>query len=433
MDSFKHLTDADRLEIEQGLRQGLRIRQIAIKIGKHPATVKREIEARRIVSNKGAAGRITNRCALRRECTVIQLCEHRPDCVRRCATCHLCNAQCKKFKEEVCEKLNRPPRVCNGCQSEHACVLKKRFYLHNTAHKNYRQILETSREGANISEQELLGLDALVSPLVAKGQSVHHILANNKNLFSLNEKTVYRYIAGGLLKAKNGDMPRVCMIKPRKRKSVEHKIDTKCRVGRSHEDYKAFMAENPGTPVVEMDSVIGRVGGKCLLTLQFVNTGFMLAFLREANDAQSVIDTFNTLWKTAEALQPGLFARLFPVLLTDNGSEFSNPLAIETAPDGTPRTRVFYCDPYASWQKAHVERNHEFVRLIRPKGTNFDTLAQAEINTALSHINSYTRPVLNDKAPFELFNFLYGEALAAALGLRPIPSNDILLKPSLLA
>lgn len=50
----------------------------------------------------------------------------------------------------------------------------------------------------------------------------------------------------------------------------------------------------------------------------------------------------------------------------------------------------------------------------------------------LSHVNSYTRPALGDKAPFDLFAFLYGAGLLAGLGLRRIPANEIVLKPSLL-
>ena len=178
-----------------------------------------------------------------------------------------------------------------------------------------------------------------------------------------------------------------------------------------------------------MDSVIGRKGGKVLLTILFRDCGLMLAFLRDRNDSQSVIDAFVLLWELAG---PDLFRRLFPVLLTDNGSEFTNPAALENAPDGAPRSRLFYCDPCASWQKGRVERNHEFLRLVLPKGTSFDALTQDDINTVLSHVNSYTRPALGDKAPFDLFTFIYGTSLLAGLGLRRIPANEIVLKPALL-
>ena len=260
----KHLTDADRLEIEHGLRHRLSLKKIAAKIGKHHSTVAREICARSVASDKGAFGRVTNRCLSRRACGKRQLCEDKPDCVKRCSACRLCNSLCPEFKEDVCAKLATAPYVCNGCEQESPCVLRKRYYLHNPAQTNYRDILVDSREGANITEEELLSLDGLVSPLVKGGQSVHHVLTNNPDRFSINEKTVYRYIAGGLLRAKNGDMPRVCMLKPRSRKPVEHKIDTKCRIGRTYAEFQAFTAAAPDARVVEMDSVIGRIGGKVL-------------------------------------------------------------------------------------------------------------------------------------------------------------------------
>jgi IS30 family transposase len=425
----KHLTDAERLEIEHGLRHGLSIKKLAAKIGKHPSTVAREICARSVASGKGAFGRLTNRCVSRLACATRQLCEDKPDCVKRCSACPRCNAVCSEFKEEVCAKLAMAPYVCNGCQEEPRCVLRKRYYLHRLAQKNYRDLLVGAREGANITEEELCALDALVSPLVRQGQSVHHILTNHPDRFDLHEKTVYRYIAGGLLRAKNGDMPRVCTLKPRARKPVEHKIDTKCRLGRTYADFMAFTAATPDIRVVEMDSVIGRIGGKVLLTLLFRDCGLMLAFLRDHNDSQSVIDAFSLLWNLAGA---DLFRRLFAVLLTDNGSEFSNPLALEYAPDGTPRARLFYCDPCASWQKGRVERNHEFLRFVLPRGTSFDGLTQADVNKVLSHVNSYSRPALNDKAPFDLFAFTYGVDLLTQLGIQRIPANRIILKPSLL-
>ncbi len=178
-----------------------------------------------------------------------------------------------------------------------------------------------------------------------------------------------------------------------------------------------------------MDTVVGRRGGKVLLTLQFVRCGFMLAFLREHNDSQSVIDVFARLWTLAG---PDRFRSLFPVLLTDNGSEFSNPKALELDPAGQRRTRVFYCDPCATNQKSRIERNHEFIRMVLPKGSSFDHLAQADVDKLMSHVNSYSRPSLQDKSPCDLFTFLHGADLLDLLGVRKIPTNEILLKPRLI-
>jgi hypothetical protein len=43
------------------------------------------------------------------------------------------------------------------------------------------------------------------------------------------------------LSARNIDMPRVCRLKPRKSKPIEHKVDKQCRVGRTYEDFLKFM------------------------------------------------------------------------------------------------------------------------------------------------------------------------------------------------
>jgi IS30 family transposase len=180
-----------------------------------------------------------------------------------------------------------------------------------------------------------------------------------------------------------------------------------------------------------MDSVIGRVGGKVLLTVYFRLSAMLFAFLRDRNDSQSVLDRFDWFWSNAGA-GPELFRRIFPVILTDNGSEFSNPSAIESV-GGVRRTSVFFCDACASWQKGGIERDHELLRAILPKGTSFDTLTQDDINLILSHVNSYSRPSRSDKSPYELFAFSYGTELLDNLGIRRIAPNDIVLKPSLLA
>lgn len=424
----KHLTDSERLQIEQWLREGVSLKQIAAKLEKSASTVSREIRARAIESNKYAPYRVHNRCAKRNVCQKQQICADKPNCTRRCSSCNYCNAVCEEYEEQQCLRLYDPPYVCNGCMEESQCVLRKKYYIHKKAHEAYREMLVESRVGANISEYELLNLDEIVSPLVMRGQSVHHIVANNPDQFEVSEKTIYRYVDGGLLKAKNMDMPRVCRIKPRKTKPVEHKVDSGCRIGRTYAEFVSFMKQS-NVHAVEMDSVIGRVGGKVLLTLMFKSCDLMLAFLRDRNTSQSVIDVFNNLNRRLGA---DCFRTLFPVLLGDNGSEFSNPKAIEYDAQGVQRTRIFYCDPYSSYQKPNVELNHEFIRKILPKGKSFDDLTQADINLMMSHINSYSREKLNDKSPLEMFRFIYGKDILEKVELFQIQPNEILLKPSLL-
>ena len=425
----KHLTDFDRMQIEYGLKNRNSINRIAFDLGKSSTTISREIRKRAIHSNKCHPYKNPNRCIHRFDCSTRYLCQDKPNCIKLCRVCKLCNNLCSDFAEDICKKLSSPPYVCNSCLDERLCVLNKKYYLHNPAHQNYRKILIETREGVNISEDELVQLDEFVSPLIMKGQSVHHIVANNKDEFSISEKSLYRYVAEGLLKARNIDMPRVCRLKPRISKPLEHKVDSACRIERTYDDYKNYLSRHNDIFAVEMDSVIGRVGGKVLLTLMFKSCDLMLAFIRDKNTSQSVIDVFNWLYGV---LGRDLFCTLLPILLGDNGSEFSNPAAIEFDNEGNRRTKVFYCDPRASFQKPNVELNHEFIRKVLPKGSSFDNLEQGDINLMMSHINSYSRAKLNDKSPYELFNFLYGQDILEKLGLKIIPPNEIILKPSLL-
>jgi IS30 family transposase len=244
-----------------------------------------------------------------------------------------------------------------------------------------------------------------------------------------SEKTLYAYIDNNLLSARNIDLPRKVRLRPRKAKSVGLKVDKTCRIGRTWKDYCDYMALHPDTPVVQIDSVEGIKGGKVLLTIHFVNSSLMLAFLRDSNDSQSVIDIFDRLYLE---LRPDIFTELFPVILADNGSEFSNPSRIEFDRQGNRRTHLFYCDPSAPYQKGAAENNHEFIRRIIPKGVDLALYTQDQILLMMSHIDSYLRKALGNKSPYDTFAFQYGTEALEKFGLRKIPADEIILSPELL-
>ena len=210
---------------------------------------------------------------------------------------------------------------------------------------------------------------------------------------------------------------------------IQFKVDKSCRTNRTYQHYLEFCASHPDLPVTEMDSVEGKKGGKVLLTLHFVKAELMLAFLRDSNDSQSVIDIIEKLYLE---LRPDIFMNLMPLLLTDNGSEFSNPKAMEFDSQGNRRTHIFYCDPSAPGQKGSAERNHELIRYVLPKGTSLDDLTQADINLLMDHVNSYSRESLGNKCPYDMFKFLYGENILSLLGCHKIDPNDVTLTPALL-
>ena len=48
----------------------------------------------------------------------------------------------------------------------------------------------------------------------------------------------------------------------------------------------------------------------------------------------------------------------------------------QSAGKGFQRTRIYYCNPSAPYQKAEIEVGHEFIRRVVPRGKSFDELAQ---------------------------------------------------------
>lgn len=428
----KHLTLTDRIMIATSLAGGQSINQIADTLEKNRSSISREIRKHITVVNKGAPHRVTNRCIYRMECSRRGICENNPNCQRKCSVCSKCNAVCKDYVEEKCPLLSKPPYVCNGCGSQKTCVLMKAYYYPEEADKAYRALLSEARQGYNMTTLELRNIDEQISPLLKNGQSIHHAYIVRGEMITVSESTISRLVKDRQLSATVMDQQRVVKLKPRKRLRTEKKVDRHCREGRTIEDYRAYRKENPELSVVEMDTVIGEIGGKSLLTLIFPQSEFMLAFLCDCHTAACVQSKIDYLYNNLGEL----FPTLFPVILTDNGTEFSNPAALETAPDGSSRTKIFYCDPMASWQKPHVERNHELIRLICPKGSSFENLTQQKVGLMMSHINSYARASLSDRSPMEVFAFLHGQdtldKLLRLVCQTPIPPENILLKPSLL-
>lgn len=106
--------------------------------------------------------------------------------------------------------------------------------------------------------------------------------------------------------------------------------------------------------------------------------------------------------------------------------------AIEFDAQHNRRTRMFYCNPSAPYQKGAAENNHTFIRRILPKGTSFDDLTQDKVNLMMNPINSYRRKSLGDRSPYEMFELLHNKAILDKLGAVPIPPDDIRLLPDLL-
>lgn len=429
MNKNKHMNLDARTTMELELGKGSSFKLIASMLGKDCTTISKEVRKHLFHEAKGAFGRGFNDCMLAFQHVCIQ--RHACDkCLSRghkfCWSCGKCISSCPSYVKYVCPKLKKAPYVCNACPDRSRCSLEKVFYRASRAQHAYDELKSESRSGFAVSEEELRRLDRVVSPLLKNGQSLHHISLFHADETMCSERTLYTYVNNGLLSAKNIDMPRTIRMRPRRKSGTVLKVDKACRIGRTYKDYLDFIQKNPGLPVRQLDSVEGIKGGSVLLTIHFVQQQLQLAFLRPANDSRSVIDIFERLyWE----LRPDIFTGLFPVLLADNGSEFSNPAAIEYDRQGNKRTQMFYCNPSAPYEKPNCENNHEMIRRCIPKGGDLGNYTQQQISLMMSHINSYARPNLGNKSPYDVFAFQYGEEILKTFGLKKIPPDEIILTP----
>ena len=79
-----------------------------------------------------------------------------------------------------------------------------------------------------------------------------------------------------------------------------------------------------------------------------------------------------------------------------------------------------------------IEKNHEYIRYVIPKGESLDRYTQADAIKLMNHINSEARDSLNGCTPYELSLRLVNRSLHRVVKLREIPADQVTLKPSLL-
>jgi IS30 family transposase len=272
--------------------------------------------------------------------------------------------------------------------------------------------------------RELHEKDRIISPLIAQGQSPYQIIANHPEL-DMSVRTLYHLIDLGMFTARNIDLKRQTKFKPRK----VHKTQIKDRsviVNRTYDDF----AELGLSAFVEMDTVhSSRASQKTLLTFFFTEEKLFLAFLLNRCTAGAVRAVFDRLERR---MGTRLFQERFEYVLTDRGSEFGDPEALETGVDGITRSSIYFCDPMRSGQKGALEQAHTMLRDVLPKGTSFEYLTQSDVKRIVNHMNSTPRASLNGRTPYEAALEHFGEDTIKAFQLKPIPPDEVNLTPKLI-
>lgn len=318
---YKHMSLDDRIEIQECLNKGMSFKAIAKRIGKDATTVSKEVKKHLVVYS---------------------------------------NLFTKT--DECCPKLLKAPFVCNGCEKKNysSCRYQKQTYAAKQAQNAYEELLSDAREGIPLSKEEFYETEKIISQAVNRGQHIYHILKTND--LPTSKSSVYRHINKGYYTISNIDLPRAVKFKPRRSKSNEF-VPKWAKCGRTYNDFLEYIEENDISNYVEMDTVIGRVGGKVILTLNFNAFNFIVGILLENKTAAEVSSKISELKERLKTFGFS-FGSVMPLILTDNGGEFSNVSAFENDESGLKETSLFFCDPNAPYEKPHIEKTTPFSEIL---------------------------------------------------------------------
>lgn len=412
----ERITLDDRINIQSSLAKHKTMKELCRIIKKNQSTIYRELKKYSYVKESDRKG-----CF---HCSKLSECRADGVFVNRTV-----RYKCIDFEPIPCNRLKKYPFVCNGCDLVQACHKHKIYYDCKKAEYISRLDRVGTRKKKRIPFKIISRIDEIVSPLVKRGQSLHHIYTTNQELKKYcSERTIRRLIYDRFLEAKASSLPRYLSY----RHSVSeydpsrnqiHNIDR--MLERTFTDFQRYTKNHPDLSVVQYDSVVGKKHDKkAILTITFPNERFQFGRLIRKGDARYVLDVMDSLFTI---LGDTLAKEVFAINLSDNGTEFASFHHLETR-----NVRVYFTNPYRSIDKAACERNHEFIRYIIPKNKTMDKLTQEKVDLMFSHINSYVRKSNQNKTPYELILERFGKDFLDLIGIKKISPQDILLTPELL-
>lgn len=139
----------------------------------------------------------------------------------------------------------------------------------------------------------------------------------------------------------------------------------------------------------EGDTVCGAPGKGGLLTLVDRKSRFLIAVLLPNFKSETV----------RKAMLKALYG-LHPNSITlDNGAEFAKFREFEQQLN----TIVYFADPHSPWQRGTNESTNDQLRFWFPKGCDFRSVTQKQVDRAAAFINNRPRKCLGDKTPSEVF------------------------------
>jgi IS30 family transposase len=314
--------------------------------------------------------------------------------------------------ESKCPKLNKWPYVCTNCKNRYAeCHFVKFIYDSKVAQRKADANLINSRKGIDVADDEFKKIDSIIKKGIDENKSIYQIKIESGDEINKSISTLYRYINKGYLTTKRIDLPYAVKYKKRKHNKKYEYTDNKIdRSNHTYLDYLSFIHKNPHVNVWQLD-FLGTIKSDSKNILSFIlpNVHFTLLDILNKPNSNKVVSFFDDL---EETIGTNAFIDLIPVILTDRDPCFNDIEGICFSKiTGEERCKLFFCDPYVSNQKPHVENINKQIRKFFPKGKTVDNHTKESVkkhnitllNTPIKSLDGYT--------PKEAFISVYGEDL----------------------
>ncbi|MDD5826469.1 MAG: IS30 family transposase [Bacilli bacterium] len=367
MKEWKHLTFEQRKTISSGISHNYKLREIGENLLVDPTSVSKEVKRNRIETSVGL--------------------------------------------KNDCKRTKRWPYVCTGCKEKYKnCPYTKYKYDATIAQKKANTNLINSRRGIDLDSEEFNKLDKIIKDGISENKSIYQIKIENNDTINKSVSTIYGYINKGYLTTKRFDLPYAVTYKKRKHNkkydySENNKID---RTGHTYLDYLAYLHKHPGIYVWQLDFLGAiKTDNNNILTFILPNLQFTLLNLIKNPNTTKVVEFFD---KIEDKIGIEAFKEIIPVVLTDRDPNFTDIDGIcFSKKTGEERCKLFFCDPYVSNQKPHVENMNKQIRLFFPKGKSIDKYSKEDIKTINNTIINKPLRSLDGNTPKEAFIKVFDE------------------------
>ena len=148
----------------------------------------------------------------------------------------------------------------------------------------------------------------------------------------------------------------------------------------------------------EMDLIVDSYGHAILTMVERSQTFLLMRKLPQGKKAEPLAH------EAARLLFP--WRKFIFTITTDNGGEFAahELLTKLLHRKSLPDIKVYFADPYASWQKGAVENMNGLIRQYIPKGANFDDFSDDDILNIQRKLNRRPREKLGFLSPIQALN-----------------------------